>query len=134
MIGVYIKNGKHKGARGWLFTIDGRTAEVVTRNGIIRVDHDVIKPLSQANTFDEIDNYAEAYLKGELKSIVERVEKLNEDMAAIKADIKEVYKDAKGEGFDVKTLKDIIKMRKKDKDELAEVDELVKLYRSALDM
>lgn len=72
--------------------------------------------------------------KDQLKSIVERVEKLNEDMAAIKADIKEVYKDAKGEGFDVKTLKDIIKMRKKDKDELAEVDELVKLYRSALDM
>lgn len=72
--------------------------------------------------------------KEQLKSIVERVEKLNEDMAAIKADIKEVYKDAKGEGFDVKTLKDIIKMRKKDKDELAEVDELVKLYRSALDM
>lgn len=72
--------------------------------------------------------------KDQLKSIVERIEKLNEDMAAIKADIKEVYKDAKGEGFDVKTLKDIIKMRKKDKDELAEVDELVKLYRSALDM
>lgn len=68
MIGVYIKNGKHKGARGWLFTIDGRTAEVVTRNGIIRVDHDVIKPLSQANSFAEIDNYVEAYLKGELNA------------------------------------------------------------------
>lgn len=72
--------------------------------------------------------------KEQLRSVVERIEKLNDDMAAIKADIKEVYKDAKGEGFDVKTLKDIIKMRKKDKDELAEVDELVKLYRSALDM
>lgn len=72
--------------------------------------------------------------KEQLRSVVERIEKLNDDMAAIKADIKEVYKDAKGEGFDVKTLKDIIKLRKKDKDELAEVDELVKLYRSALDM
>jgi uncharacterized protein (UPF0335 family) len=72
--------------------------------------------------------------KEQLKTVVERIEKLNEDMAAIKADIKEVYKEAKGDGFDVKTLKDIIKLRKKDKDELAEVDELVKLYRSALDM
>lgn len=72
--------------------------------------------------------------KEELKSIVERIEKLNEDLSAIKADIKEVYKEAKSDGFDVKALKDIIKMRKKDKDELAEQDEIVRLYRSALDM
>ena len=72
--------------------------------------------------------------KEQLKSVVERIEKLNEDMANIKADLKEVYKEAKSDGFDVKALKDIIKMRKKDKDELAEQDEIVKLYRSALDM
>ena len=56
-----------------------------------------------------------------------------EDMTNIKADIKEIYKEAKADGFDVKALKDIIKMRKKDKDELAEQDEIVKLYRNALD-
>ena len=72
--------------------------------------------------------------KEQLKSVVERIEKLNEDMANIKADLKEVYKEAKSDGFDVKALKDIIKMRKKDQDELAEQDEIVKLYRSALDM
>ena len=72
--------------------------------------------------------------KEQLKSVVERIEKLNEDLAGIKADIKEIYKEAKDDGFDVKALKDIIKMRKKDKDELAEQDEIVKLYRSALDM
>lgn len=72
--------------------------------------------------------------KEQLRSVVERIEKLNEDIASLKADVKEVYKDAKGSGFDVKTLKDIIRLRKKDKDELAEADELEKLYRSALDM
>lgn len=72
--------------------------------------------------------------KEQLKSVVERIEKLNEDLGGIKADIKEIYKEAKSDGFDVKALKDIIKMRKKDKDELAEQDEIVKLYRSALDM
>ena len=72
--------------------------------------------------------------KEQLKSVVERIEKLNEDMTGIKADIKEIYKEAKDDGFDVKALKDIIKMRKKDKDELAEQDEIVRLYRNALDM
>ena len=72
--------------------------------------------------------------KEQLKSVVERIEKLNEDMTNIKADIKEVYKEAKSDGFDVKALKDIIKMRKKDKDELAEQDEIVHLYREALGM
>lgn len=72
--------------------------------------------------------------KEQLKSVVERIEKLNEDMANLKADLKEVYKEAKSDGFDVKALKDIIKMRKKDKDELAEQDEIVHLYRTALDM
>lgn len=72
--------------------------------------------------------------KDQLKTVVERIEKLMDDMANVKADIKEVYKEAKSDGFDVKALKDIIKMRKKDKDELAEMDEIVHLYRSALDM
>lgn len=72
--------------------------------------------------------------KEKLNSLVERIEKLEEDHANIKADIKEVYNEAKNEGFDVKILKSIIKLRKKDKDEIAEEDELQQLYRSALGM
>lgn len=72
--------------------------------------------------------------KEKLNSLVERIEKLEEDHANIKADIKEVYKEVKSEGFDVKTLKSIIKLRKKDRDEIAEEDELQHLYRSALGM
>lgn len=72
--------------------------------------------------------------KEQLKSVVERIEKLNEDLTNIKADIKEIYKEAKSDGFDVKALKEIIRMRKRDKDEIAEQDEIIQLYRSALDM
>ncbi len=68
----------------------------------------------------------------QLKNIVERIEKLSEDITNIKADVKEIYKEAKSSGFDVKALKDIIKMRQKDKDEIEERDEIIHLYRQAL--
>lgn len=67
-----------------------------------------------------------------LLSLVERIEKLNSDAEAIAADIKEVYHEAKMQGFDAKAIKKCIALRKKDKDELEEEDEVLKLYRSAL--
>ena len=67
-----------------------------------------------------------------LLSIVQRIEKLNEDSAQISADIKEIYKEALAQGFDTKAIKKCIALRKKDKDELEEEDEVLKLYRSAL--
>lgn len=67
-----------------------------------------------------------------LLSLVERIEKLNSDAEAIAADIKEVYHEAKMQGFDAKVIKKCIALRKKDKDELEEEDEVLKLYRSAL--
>lgn len=62
MIGVYVFNGKCQGARGFLFTIDSRTAEVVTSTKIIRVDRDHIRPLGIAQTFNHIDEMVEEYL------------------------------------------------------------------------
>ena len=67
-----------------------------------------------------------------LLSLVERIEKLNSDAEAIAADIKEIYHEAKMQGFDSKAIKKCIALRKKDKDELEEEDEVLKLYRSAL--
>lgn len=67
-----------------------------------------------------------------LLSLVERIEKLNSDAEAIAADIKEVYHEAKMQGFDAKAIKKCIALRKKDKDELEEEDEVLKIYRSAL--
>ena len=67
-----------------------------------------------------------------LKSLVERIEKLNADAEAIAADIKEIYHEAKMEGFDPKYIKRCVALRKKDKDEIDEEDELLKMYRNAL--
>lgn len=67
-----------------------------------------------------------------LLSLVERIEKLNADTEAIAADIKEVYHEAKMQGFDTKYIKKCIALRKKDRDEIDEEDELMKMYRQAL--
>ena len=67
-----------------------------------------------------------------LLSLVERIEKLNEDLAAVSADIKSVYQEALSQGFDPKYIRKCIALRKKDKDKIDEEDELMKLYREVL--
>ena len=68
---------------------------------------------------------------GQLKSIVERVEKLNEDKQAISADISDVFKEAKGNGFDVKALRKVIALRKLSADDRAHQDAILETYLSA---
>ncbi len=67
-----------------------------------------------------------------LKTFVQRIERLEEDKAGIADDIKDVYHEAKSEGFDVKVLRKVITLRKKDPQERAEEEELLELYLSAL--
>lgn len=67
-----------------------------------------------------------------LRSFIQRVERLEEDKKGIADDIKEVYSEAKGEGFDVKVLRKVIALRKKDPEEVAEEEELLELYMSAI--
>lgn len=68
----------------------------------------------------------------QLLSFVQRVEKLNEDQAAIAADLKEVMSAAKSAGYDPKYIKKMVELRKMDPDELDEADELTRMYRDAL--
>lgn len=68
----------------------------------------------------------------QLLSIVQRIERLNEDSAQIAADIKEVMAEAKSAGYDPKYIKKMVDLRKLDPDELDEQDELTKMYRDAL--
>ncbi|MDR0726644.1 MAG: DUF2312 domain-containing protein [Rickettsiales bacterium] len=68
----------------------------------------------------------------QLMTIIERLEKLNEDTANIAADIKEIFSEAKSAGFDPKYIRQMIRLRKMDPDEIDEQDELVKMYRGAL--
>lgn len=70
--------------------------------------------------------------KEQLVSIVERIERLEEDAAQVAVDIKEIYSEAKSAGYDPKYIKKIIALRKLDPDELDEQDELLKMYREAV--
>lgn len=69
-----------------------------------------------------------------LLSVVERIERLETEKADIATDIKEVYAEASGDGFDVKTLREIIRIRKMDADDRASQEALLDTYLSALGM
>lgn len=68
----------------------------------------------------------------QLQSIVERIERLNEDKAAVAEDIKEVFAEAKDNGFTVKVLRRVIRLRAADKAKLLEENAILDLYASAL--
>jgi len=70
--------------------------------------------------------------RDQLKSIVERIERLEEEKAALAADIREVYAEAKGNGYDVKALRRVVRERKLDRAEFQEQEAIIDLYRSAL--
>ena len=74
------------------------------------------------------------FAKDQLKSLVERVERLEEEKTALAGDIREVYAEAKGQGFDVKIMRQVIRIRKMDSNERDEQDALLDLYMSALGM
>ena len=70
----------------------------------------------------------------QLKSFIERIERLEDEKRALGEDIKEVYAEAKRNGFDVKIMRQIIKIRKMDKEEHDEQETLLDLYKRALSM
>ena len=69
-----------------------------------------------------------------MKSFIERIERLEEEKRALSGDIKEVYAEAKGTGFEPKIMRQIIKIRKMDKEEVDEEESLLDLYKRALGM
>lgn len=68
----------------------------------------------------------------QLRSIIERIERLEEDKSEVAADIKEVYAEAKGNGFDTKALRKLVALRKKDRDKAMEERAILELYANAL--
>ena len=73
-----------------------------------------------------------SFAEGQLKSLVERIERLEEEKRALSGDLKEVYAEAKGHGFDTKILRKVVALRRKDAVEREEEDTMVTLYMSAL--
>lgn len=79
---------------------------------------------------DEIQEVAAS----QLLSIIERVERLEEEKKALQDDIKEVMAEAKGNGFDTKALRAVIRLRKMDKDDRDAQEAMLELYKQALGM
>ena len=74
------------------------------------------------------------FAKDQLKAFIERVERLEEEKKTISDDIRDVYAEAKGNGYDVKALRTIIRLRKQDKDERREQEAILETYMHALGM
>ena len=77
---------------------------------------------------------ATTFAKDQLKAIVERIERLEEEKKTISDDIRDVYAEAKGNGYDVKALRTIVRMRKQDANERAEQETNLDTYMQALGM
>jgi len=69
-----------------------------------------------------------------LRSFVERIERLEDEKKALSDDIREVYSEAKGTGFDVKVLRQVIRLRKMDASDRSEMEEVLDVYKRALGM
>ena len=77
---------------------------------------------------------AHRFAKDQLKAFVERVERLEEEKKAIADDIRDVYAEAKGTGYDIKALRTIVRLRKQDTDERREEQAVLETYMHALGM
>jgi uncharacterized protein (UPF0335 family) len=77
---------------------------------------------------------ATKFAKDQLKSIIERIERLEEEKKAISDDIRDVYAESKGNGYDVKVLRMIVRMRKQDANERQEQETILETYMHALGM
>ena len=80
------------------------------------------------------DDVAHRFAKDQLKAIIERIERLEEEKKTISDDIRDVYGEAKGNGFDVKVLRTIVRMSKQDANERAEQETILETYMQALGM
>ncbi|WP_421915810.1 DUF2312 domain-containing protein [Mesorhizobium sp.] len=83
---------------------------------------------------DDITETSQTVAAGQLRAFIERIERLEEEKKTISEDIKEVFAEAKGTGFDTKAMRTIIRLRKKDQAERQEEDAILDLYMAALGM
>ena len=83
---------------------------------------------------DDVTETSQTVAAGQLRAFIERIERLKEEKKTIADDIKEVYAEAKGTGFDTKAVRTIIRLRKKDQAERQEEEAIIDLYMAALGM
>ena len=83
---------------------------------------------------DDITDTSQTVAAGQLRAFIERIERLEEEKKTIADDIKEVFAEAKGTGFDTKAVRAIIRLRKQDQAERQEAEAILDLYKAALGM
>ena len=83
---------------------------------------------------DEITETSQTVAAGQLRAFIERIERLEEEKKTIADDIKEVYAEMKGTGFDTKAVRSILRLRKQDQAERQEAEAILDLYMAALGM
>ena len=83
---------------------------------------------------DDITETSQTVAAGQLRAFIERIERLEEDKQAIADDIKEVFAELKGTGFDTKAVRTLIRLRKTDQAERQEEEAILDLYKAALGM
>lgn len=81
---------------------------------------------------EQLNDVLSSAAQGRLRTIIERLERMDEDRQAVMDDIKEIYAEAKGEGYDVKALRKLVSLRKKDKAKLQEDNAILHLYASSI--
>ena len=81
----------------------------------------------------EKEQAATRFAKDQLKAFVERIERLEEEKKATSDDIRDVYAEAKGNGYDVKAMRAVVRLRKEDKDERAEYEAALAADKRAID-
>jgi uncharacterized protein (UPF0335 family) len=104
----------------------------------LNLNHQFIQEYPMATTAAAAAAVKEApatkFAKDQLKAIVERIERLEEEKKTISDDIRDVYAEAKGNGYDVKALRTIVRLRKQDANERAEQETILETYMQALGM
>lgn len=88
-------------------------------------------PIPNDDSSFENPDVLTAAAQGRLRTIIERLERLEEDKKAVMEDMKEVFQEAKGEGYDVKVLRKVIRIRKQDRAKRQEEEAILDLYLSA---
>lgn len=83
---------------------------------------------------DDITETSQTVAAGQLRAFIERIERLEEEKKTIADDIKDVYAEAKGTGFDTKAVRTLIRLRKQDQAERDEAEAILDLYKAALGM
>jgi uncharacterized protein (UPF0335 family) len=83
---------------------------------------------------DPVAKSSEAVDASHLRAFIERIERLEEEKKALSDDVRDVYAEAKGNGFDAKVIRKVVSIRKQDRDKRREEEEILELYLAALGM